>query len=87
LREKTERPEGVATGNMRLVGTCKDRIVAETRRLLTDHVAYAGMSRRALPYGDGKAAPRIAAIIEEWLEHRQMSPGIPSARPHPRPGR
>ena len=68
LREKTERPEGIATGNMRLVGTCKDRITAETGRLLTDPAAYAAMSRPAHPYGDGNAAPRIASIIEEWLK-------------------
>ena len=67
LREKTERPEGIATGNMRLVGTCKETIVAATRRLLSDPAAYASMSRPAFPYGDGRAAPRIAAIVEEWL--------------------
>jgi UDP-N-acetylglucosamine 2-epimerase (non-hydrolysing) len=70
LREKTERPEGIATGNMRLVGTSTDRIVSEARRLLNDPIALAAMSRRAYPYGDGRAAPRIAAIIEEWLERR-----------------
>jgi UDP-N-acetylglucosamine 2-epimerase (non-hydrolysing) len=67
LREKTERPEGIATGNMRLVGTCTETIVAETRRLLSDPAAYAAMSRPAFPYGDGRAAERIAAIIEAWL--------------------
>jgi UDP-N-acetylglucosamine 2-epimerase (non-hydrolysing) len=70
LREKTERPEGIATCNMRLVGTATAAIVAEARRLLGDPMAYAAMSRPALPYGDGKAAPRIAAIIEQWLELR-----------------
>jgi UDP-N-acetylglucosamine 2-epimerase (non-hydrolysing) len=70
LREKTERPEGIATGNMRLVGTRADRIVTEARRLLDDPIAHAAMSRRAFPYGDGHAAPRIAALIEEWLERR-----------------
>lgn len=75
LREKTERPEGIATGNMRLVGTCKERIVAETRRLLSDPAAYAAMSHPAFPYGDGHAAPRIAAIIEQWLNARgELSP-------------
>ena len=85
LREKTERPEGVATGSMRLVGTCKETIVAETRRLLSDPAAYAAMSRPAFPYGDGRAAQRIAAIIEEWLDGRKavvtsarMSPGHPA---------
>lgn len=71
LRERTERPEGIATGNMRLVGTSAERIVVEVRRLLTDPLAYAAMSRRAFPYGDGRAAPRIASIIHDWLVNEQ----------------
>jgi UDP-N-acetylglucosamine 2-epimerase (non-hydrolysing) len=67
LREKTERPEGVAIGNAILVGTSTKRIVDETQRLLDDRAALAAMSRRSFPYGDGKAAPRIAAVIERWL--------------------
>jgi UDP-N-acetylglucosamine 2-epimerase (non-hydrolysing) len=67
LREKTERPEGIATGNMKLVGTRSEAIVIETRRLLTDKAALAAMAHRAFPYGDGKAAPRIAKVIEDWL--------------------
>ena len=70
LRDKTERPEGVATGNMRLVGTSVERIVRETRRLLSDPAAHAAMSRVCFPYGDGKAAPRIAAILADWLDSR-----------------
>jgi len=68
LRDKTERPEGVAIGNAILVGTSAERIVEVTRRLLGDPKAMAAMSRRALPYGDGHAGPRIAAIIERWLQ-------------------
>ena len=67
LREKTERPEGIATGNMRLVGTCSDTIVREVWRLFSSPLAYAAMARAAFPYGDGRAAPRIAAIIDQWL--------------------
>ena len=70
LRDKTERPEGLATGNMRLVGTSTRRIVAEARRLLGDPLARAAMSRPAFPYGDGRAGLRIAAIIEDWLKSR-----------------
>lgn len=70
LRDKTERPEGIASGNMRLVGTGKAAIVAEVRGLLSDPRAYAAMARKAFPYGDGNAAPRIAAIIEQWLGSR-----------------
>ena len=73
LREKTERPEGIATGNMRLVGTCKETIVAETRRLLANPSAYAAMSRPAFPYGDGNAALRIAVVIEQWLLARRRA--------------
>ena len=72
LREKTERPEGIATGNMRLVGTSTERITAEARRLLQDPLTLAAMSRRSLPYGDGHAAPRIATIIEQWLKTRSV---------------
>ncbi|GAA4037139.1 UDP-N-acetylglucosamine 2-epimerase (non-hydrolyzing) [Sphingomonas rosea] len=67
LRSKTERPEGIASGNSILVGCDRDRIVSEVRRLLDDGAAYRAMAVPALPFGDGKAAPRIAAIVEEWL--------------------
>jgi UDP-N-acetylglucosamine 2-epimerase (non-hydrolysing) len=70
LRDKTERPEGIATGNLVLVGTDSERIVAEVRRLLADPAALAAMARPALPYGDGKSGPRIAAIIDEYLRKR-----------------
>lgn len=72
LRDTTERPEGVYSGNMRLVGTSTDRILLEVRRLLSDPLAYAAMSRRAYPYGDGRAAPRIARIIDAWLANRRV---------------
>lgn len=85
LRANTERPEGLASGNMLLVGTDRDAIFAEVCRLARDPLARAAMSRRALPYGDGHAAPRIAAIIDDWLERKRaavtsarMSPGHPA---------
>jgi UDP-N-acetylglucosamine 2-epimerase (non-hydrolysing) len=70
LREKTERPEGLACGSASLVGTSADRIVAGARRVLQDRAALAQMRRRRFPYGDGKSGPRIAAIIDDWLERR-----------------
>jgi UDP-N-acetylglucosamine 2-epimerase (non-hydrolysing) len=73
LRDKTERPEGVAAGTAILVGTDRERIVAETRRLLGDAAALASMGRRVLPFGDGRAGPRIAAIVERWLERRPLT--------------
>jgi UDP-N-acetylglucosamine 2-epimerase (non-hydrolysing) len=74
LREKTERPEGLVTGNMRLVGTSTEAIAAEARRLLSSPLAQAAMSRRAFPYGDGYAAGRIADIVCEWLAPRMTEP-------------
>jgi UDP-N-acetylglucosamine 2-epimerase len=60
LRDTTERPEGIKTGNARLVGVSAERIVAEAKRLLDDPAQYRSMSRSHNPYGDGKAATRIA---------------------------
>lgn len=59
LRENTERPEGVASGTARLVGTEIDLIVSNATRLLDDPSAYRGMAERHNPYGDGRASARI----------------------------
>lgn len=59
LRDVTERPEAVAAGVARLVGTDAERIYEEASRLLTDAEAYAEMARTANPFGDGKASARI----------------------------
>ena len=64
-RETTERPEAVESKTVMLVGTDRKKIVAEAQRLLDDQEAYRTMSLVHNPYGDGKAAERIAAIIEE----------------------
>ncbi|NLN76500.1 MAG: UDP-N-acetylglucosamine 2-epimerase (non-hydrolyzing) [Armatimonadetes bacterium] len=63
LRKTTERPEGVQTGNAKLVGTNTDAIVYEADRLLTDESAYNMMAAAKSPYGDGNAAKRIWEII------------------------
>lgn len=63
LRETTERPEGIEAGVAKLVGTDEEKIYREAERLLTDPDAYAAMSRPANPYGDGRAAERIVAIL------------------------
>jgi UDP-N-acetylglucosamine 2-epimerase len=63
LREKTERPEGVEAGLALLVGTDEEKIFAQTSRLLTDEIAYRNMSEGSNPYGDGRAASRIADIL------------------------
>ncbi|MEM9060192.1 MAG: UDP-N-acetylglucosamine 2-epimerase (non-hydrolyzing) [Pseudomonadota bacterium] len=62
-RDVTERPEAVEAGTVRLVGTDRDKIVGEATRLLDDEDAYSAMSRAHNPYGDGKAAGRIARIL------------------------
>jgi UDP-N-acetylglucosamine 2-epimerase (non-hydrolysing) len=65
LRDRTERPEGVAAGATMMVGTDTDRIVRETERLLRDEAHYAAMARPRSPYGDGHAAERIADVIAQ----------------------
>jgi UDP-N-acetylglucosamine 2-epimerase (non-hydrolysing) len=67
MRETTERPEAVAAGTVKLVGTHTDTIVAEASRLLSDPVAYQAMARSINPYGDGAAAPRIVAACLRFL--------------------
>ena len=79
LRDTTERPEAVAAGTVRLVGTDEDLIVDEVRTLLTDSQAHAKMAKAVNPYGDGRAARRTCAGVEaffgrgsrlpDWAEH------------------
>jgi len=70
LRETTERPEGIEAGTARLVGTDHGKIVAAARELLDDPAKRAEMVKRANPYGDGKAAARIADLVEGFLTRR-----------------
>ena len=63
MRDTTERPEGVAAGTLKLVGTDEETIYAEMKRLLTDEKAYKAMSCASNPYGDGFASQRIADIL------------------------
>ena len=62
-RDTTERPEAVAAGTVRLVGTSTERLVAEATLLLDDPAAYAAMSVAHNPYGDGQAARRIIEAL------------------------
>ncbi|MCF7221306.1 UDP-N-acetylglucosamine 2-epimerase (non-hydrolyzing) [Lysobacter sp. TLK-CK17T] len=71
MRETTERPEAVEAGTVLLVGVNRERIVGQAIRLLDDASTYLAMSRAHNPYGDGKAARRIADVIAAM--HR--SPG------------
>jgi UDP-N-acetylglucosamine 2-epimerase len=63
MRNVTERPEAVAAGTVRIVGTGKARILEEVGRVLTDPAAYETMSLAHNPYGDGHASQRIAAAL------------------------
>ena len=70
LREKTERPEALATGSAELVGTDRDRIVARVRELRRSRAALNAMRLPSMPFGDGQAAPRIAQSCLKFLEER-----------------
>jgi UDP-N-acetylglucosamine 2-epimerase (non-hydrolysing) len=67
MREKTERPEAVAAGTVRLVGTNADRIVREADRLLDDAAEYSRMARIHNPYGDGNASDRIRQAVAAYF--------------------
>jgi UDP-N-acetylglucosamine 2-epimerase (non-hydrolysing) len=67
LRRTTERPEAVAAGTARLIGTDSAAIVAEASRLLTDQDAYGTMARAHNPFGDGQASGRIVAAARRFL--------------------
>lgn len=73
MRDTTERPEAVSAGTVRMVGVDEDRIFAEARRLLSDQDYYQGMSMAHNPYGDGRAADRIAHIIEGQREINEFN--------------
>lgn len=68
MRDITERPEAIAAGTAKLVGADKARIVAEATRLLKDSDAYARMSQRQSPFGDGFSGARIAKIIAQEID-------------------
>ncbi|HAP35671.1 MAG TPA: UDP-N-acetylglucosamine 2-epimerase (non-hydrolyzing) [Bacteroidetes bacterium] len=67
MRDTTERPEGVAAGSVKLVGTSKDMIKKVARELLTNKTVYNSMASVANPYGDGKASKRIIEHINKFL--------------------
>jgi len=67
MRDTTERPEGVAAGTAKLVGTDKDVLLAEAIRLLDEEDHYLAMARAHNPFGDGTASRQIADIIEQSL--------------------
>ncbi|KLU08109.1 non-hydrolyzing UDP-N-acetylglucosamine 2-epimerase [Kocuria sp. SM24M-10] len=68
MRENTERPEAVHAGTVKLIGTDEERIVTEVDALLNDAEAYAAMANAVNPYGDGRAAARSLAAIEQQFD-------------------
>ena len=66
LRNLTERPEGVAAGTLKLVGTDTSVIMKESNTLLDDPEAYSKMAKAVNPFGDGHAAQRIIAALEGY---------------------
>jgi UDP-N-acetylglucosamine 2-epimerase (non-hydrolysing) len=69
MRETTERQEAIEAGTARLVGTSREKIVGETLRLLDDTDFYRTMAQAQNPFGDGKAAARIAGHCCAYLEN------------------
>jgi UDP-N-acetylglucosamine 2-epimerase (non-hydrolysing) len=72
MREKTERPEAVEAGTVKLVGTDPQRILSEAVLLLEDAAEYRRRSHVHNPYGDGQAGRRIAGIITDFFRNRRL---------------
>jgi UDP-N-acetylglucosamine 2-epimerase (non-hydrolysing) len=70
MREVTERPEGLAAGTVKLVGTNAHTIVSGVLELARDPRAYARMASATNPYGDGQASERIARRVAAFLASR-----------------
>ncbi|HKW44912.1 MAG TPA: UDP-N-acetylglucosamine 2-epimerase (non-hydrolyzing) [Candidatus Eremiobacteraceae bacterium] len=85
LRRVTERPEGIAAGTLRLVGTDEDTVVRNLNELLDDRAAYDRMAKASNPYGDGKAADRIAKALlaryRDGEEPTEFDPSLPPTLP------
>ena len=65
MRDTTERPEGIAAGTLKLVGTNEEVIYKNFKELLENKEVYDAMALKSNPYGDGFACERIADILEE----------------------
>jgi UDP-N-acetylglucosamine 2-epimerase (non-hydrolysing) len=76
LRDRTERPEAIACGNLELVGTDPDNILAAVRRRLNG----AANAPSSMPFGEGRAGERCAEIIRSWLGERpELLPALATA--------
>ena len=74
LRDTTERPEAVEAGTVKLIGTSRERVLEESRRLLTDDNEYRRMTEASNPYGDGQAAGRIVQILLQRFNRSTFLP-------------
>jgi UDP-N-acetylglucosamine 2-epimerase (non-hydrolysing) len=72
MRAATERPEGIAAGTVKLVGTEAETIIREARELLDNPAAHAKMAQAVNPYGDGHASERI---VENLLHYEHLKRG------------
>lgn len=70
MRDTTERPEGVASGTLKLVGTSEEHIYSETTELLNNPASYEKMSKAVNPYGDGHASEHIIEAIKSYFKER-----------------
>jgi UDP-N-acetylglucosamine 2-epimerase (non-hydrolysing) len=85
LRDTTERPEGVALGAAKLIGTSRHRIVSETLYLLRDHSEYARMAAFRNPYGDGLAGERTVQALLHYFGLGPAPKPFETSRPIPVP--
>ncbi len=74
LREVTERPEGVNTGILKIVGYNKNKIVSTTQEILSDEKIYKKMKYSKNPYGDGKSAQRILDFVKHYFGYTKTLP-------------
>ena len=79
LREVTERPEGIAAGSVRLLGTETDRVVDAVHELLVDEALYRSMGTPRAVYGDGLASERIADVLIDGELRRAAFESVVSA--------
>ena len=80
LRDTTERPEAVASGTVKLVGTDEDKVYNTAYKLLTDEVAYHEMAESINPYGDGHTSERIVQAILYFYGISEKKPSVFIAR-------
>jgi UDP-N-acetylglucosamine 2-epimerase (non-hydrolysing) len=73
LRNETERPEAVEAGTVMLTGTRREDIFRQSKMVLEDPILRSRMASASNPYGDGKAAPRIADAVVEFLASQKRS--------------